>query len=398
MKNKQNRMHFLCGDSNLINNIDSIKVLKTFSSEVVDFLQCLHLEILTDKRSEIYPDLITFAFWCRKNNIFKFEKSYNDIEFRLGIGVVLHIAPSNVPLNFAYSLVAGLLAGNINIVRLSSKEFNQVEILVAAINRLTRDQFQSIKNHIFLIQYPHDSDITKQLSSLSDGRIIWGGTKTINTIRENIIKPNGIDLGFADRYSICVIDSDEYLLAQDKKQIANHFYNDSYTNDQYTCSSPSLIFWLGKNKIEAQNIFWQYLESIVSQKYTINEKQSIDKLLAFYDLSLKYTCRKEIVSNNLITRIKMTTIDDAIFDYRCGNGFFMEYNIEKLEEILPYSKKSCQTITYFGIKNEIITALIVVNGVKGCDRIVKMGRALNFSLIWDGHDLITMFSRKISYI
>ena len=123
----------------MIDGIASIKVLKTFSSEVVDFLQCLHLEILSDKRSEMYPDLITFSFWCRKNNILKFKESYNDIDFRIGIGVVLHIAPSNVPLNFAYSLVAGLLAGNINIVRLSSKEFNQVAILVAAINRLIKN-------------------------------------------------------------------------------------------------------------------------------------------------------------------------------------------------------------------------------------------------------------------
>lgn len=40
-----------------------------------------------------------------------------------GRGVAFHIAPSNVAVNFAFSLAAGLLTGNANIVRLSSKPF-----------------------------------------------------------------------------------------------------------------------------------------------------------------------------------------------------------------------------------------------------------------------------------
>lgn len=396
MKNKENNIHFLCGNRDLIDKISEVKVVQPFSHEVVDFLHALHLEILADSRSRMYPDLLTFAFWCRKNNILKLKKPYNDLEFRLGLGVVFHIAPSNVPLNFAYSLVAGLLAGNINIVRLSTKNFEQVYILLESINKLLENQFQYLKNHICIIQYHHNSDITKYLSSLSDGRIIWGGSKTIQTIREFLITPNGIDLGFADRYSICIIDSDRYLFSEDKKQIVSHFFNDSYTNDQYACSSPSLIFWLGKNKIEAKKVFWKHLESIVNQKYTLNEAQSMTKLSAFYELSLKYSCKKEITTNNLLTRIQMITMDEAVFDYRCGNGFFMEYNIDKIEEIIPFCKKRCQTITYFGIEKDTITSLIINHGVKGCDRIVKIGRGLEFSLVWDGHDLITMFSRKIA--
>ena len=54
----------------------------------------------------------------------------NDKEnFRLGRGCVFHISPSNVPVNYAYSLVVGLLTGNTNIVRISSKDFPQVEII-----------------------------------------------------------------------------------------------------------------------------------------------------------------------------------------------------------------------------------------------------------------------------
>ena len=47
----------------------------------------------------------------------------------LGRGNIFHIAPSNVPMNFAYSLAFGLLSGNNNIVRIPSRNFFQVDIL-----------------------------------------------------------------------------------------------------------------------------------------------------------------------------------------------------------------------------------------------------------------------------
>ena len=57
------------------------------------------------------------------------KAKYDDAELRLGKGVVFHIAPSNVPVNFAFSFAAGLLAGNANIVRIPSKDFEQVQIM-----------------------------------------------------------------------------------------------------------------------------------------------------------------------------------------------------------------------------------------------------------------------------
>ena len=39
---------------------------------------------------------------------------------RLGWGTVLHIAPSNIPVNFAFSFLMGFLSGNVNHVRVPS--------------------------------------------------------------------------------------------------------------------------------------------------------------------------------------------------------------------------------------------------------------------------------------
>lgn len=50
--------------------------------------------------------------------------------------MALHIAPSNVPVNFAVSMTSSLLAGNCTVVRVSSKRFLQVDVICEAINGL----------------------------------------------------------------------------------------------------------------------------------------------------------------------------------------------------------------------------------------------------------------------
>ena len=69
-----------------------------FSDEVVEFLNALSGAILKDVKSRIYPDAITFAFFCRKANVLKMKEQYTDDTLRLGRGILFHIAPSNVPI------------------------------------------------------------------------------------------------------------------------------------------------------------------------------------------------------------------------------------------------------------------------------------------------------------
>ena len=79
---------------------------------------------------------MTFAFWCRKANLVRLKEQCTDTIGRIGKGIVFHIAPSNVPVNFAFSLAFGLLAGNGNVVRVSDKQFEQVSIICRNLNKL----------------------------------------------------------------------------------------------------------------------------------------------------------------------------------------------------------------------------------------------------------------------
>ena len=86
-----------------------------FAKKNCDFISEISNLILKNKYYKKFPDLMTFAFWCRRSNIERIKADYN-LENRVGRGEVFHVTPSNVPLNFAYSFCFSFLAGNNNIV------------------------------------------------------------------------------------------------------------------------------------------------------------------------------------------------------------------------------------------------------------------------------------------
>ena len=181
-----------------------------FDKDIILLLNEVSKQILNNSKCKKFPDLIYFGFWCRENNIKSIINNYSFFKNRMGRGTVLHIAPSNVPTNFAYSMVFGLLSGNNNIIRLPSKNFLQVEILCNILKKLSKKKnYKKIFNRLLLIKYENSDIISSELSKDMEARIIWGGDKTVNKFKSFITKPRCIDIAFANRYSVCVIDSNK---------------------------------------------------------------------------------------------------------------------------------------------------------------------------------------------
>ena len=118
--------------------------------QVVSFCQTLSVRLLKDKIARSFADIVTFAYFCRKANIHAIRSTLQNIDRRQGWGRLIHIAPSNIPVNFAFSLMMGVLSGNSNYVRLPSKSYAQVDIIVEAIvSVLQAEEFASLASRIF---------------------------------------------------------------------------------------------------------------------------------------------------------------------------------------------------------------------------------------------------------
>ncbi len=396
MQLKGKNISFCIGSQKDLDKISSIKSLPIFDKKILNFLETLSRCLLSSQSIRLYPDIAAFAFWIRKKGIENIANKYQSDMLRLGRGVAFHITPANIPIQFAVSLVYGMLSGNTNIVRISDKEFEEVDIICNAINNiLSMKEFEKVRSYICVIRYGHDDEVTEYLSSISDVRLIWGGNNTIYNMRKFKTKPRTVELCFADRDSIAIINADKYLEAR-HDILAKDFYNDTYSVDQNACSSPRIIIWMGKKVEEAKSIFWNSLKTEL-REYDLPPLAGSEKLLQYCILAQDHNHITKIADDNKLVRVELCELFENVLNYKSNMGYFFEYTIQNLTEIVPLLRNSCQTICYYGIESEDIQELVAKSGVRGVDRIVPMGHAQEFSLIWDGYDIIGNLSRIVSH-
>ena len=154
-----NKVQYLVGSAEIACNLLSVAAKVPFDDEIVEFLNDVSRELMKNGESKAYSDVVTFGFWIRKGSVLKLKERFNENDgIHLGKGVVFHIAPSNVPVNFAYSLVSGLLCGNSNVVRVPSKEFPQVKIIMETFNKVL-ESHEAMKPYVLCVRYDRDKEI-----------------------------------------------------------------------------------------------------------------------------------------------------------------------------------------------------------------------------------------------
>jgi len=380
----------------------SINCFEPYSVLSIEFLDEFSKIILGNRSFKKYSDLMTFAFWCRKSNIETLKRKHNIEKNRLGLGLVFHIAPSNIPINFVISYVYGLLSGNSNIIRVSSKYFEQTSIIISTIKDIfSNTKYKEIKESTQFVSYERDDKITSEFSKIAQGRIIWGGDVTINNIKSLPSPAKSIDIAFSDRYSMAILNAEE-ILKLDKTSLSKltlDFYNDTLLMNQNACSSPHLILWNGQKQEEAKKAFWNEFINIVRNKYTFSEVISIDKYTKFCQTTINKKGQQKIDNyQNIIYCVQLTSIDKNVTNLRGEGGYFYEYSIENFEKITPVITNKIQTLCYFGVNSKELSNYVLKNRLQGIDRIVPVGRALEISVIWDGYDIIRTLSRLIDVI
>lgn len=385
-----------------------LRPLVPYSDEACAFLDSLSKRLLADRQARAYPDVVSLAYWCRRSSLqakrIEFERREGG-RVRLGRGLALHIAPSNVPVNFAFSFVFSLLAGNANVVRVPTKQFGQVDVICRAISEELASH-PNLANQNAFVRYPSNkNEITEMLSERADIRMIWGGDATVERIRAMKSAPRCVDIAFSDRYSVAVINACEIRSLDEKslEQLARAFYNDTYLMDQNACSSPMIVFWLNDSR-RARLTFWDAVARYAHNVYGLQPAISVEKYVKLSedaagglvgDLCAKY--------DGYLTHVDVTkhihdNPEGSLESLRGRGGYFYEAAIDSIDGLLPLVTSKYQTLSYYGINPADVAQSIATQGVVGFDRIVPIGKALDIDIVWDGHDLAAELSRIISQV
>jgi len=388
-------LKFITGDEARLRAMPSLLAFAPFSAEILALLHTFSQLTLRDSEAKGWPDVVSLGFWCRPASLAQMRAACGNLANRHGRGVIFHVAPGNVATNFAYSLFTGLLTGNANVVRLPGRDHPQVAIILRLLDAALSEH-PALAAYICLVRYDRQQHINDALSALCDTRIIWGGDATIMQIRRSPLKARALDIAFADRFSLAAIDAERYLAYAEKEKLAQAFFNDTLLNDQNACSSPSLVVWLGKNCAAAREEFWRRFYDFASRYYRLEPASAVNKLMRLYLLGAQMQGVKKVSGDdNLLVRVELPTVNADIMALRGNSGFFLEYVAHSLDDITPLCDERCQTLATFGLDDETITHWLATRRPKGVDRVVPFGRTLDFTLQWDGYDLVAMLTRNI---
>jgi hypothetical protein len=379
-----------------------------FDETAVAFCTALSAELLGSVGGSRNPQLVALGYWLRPASIEQMRRSLETLASARSIivprGRAFHVTPANVDTMFAYSWILGLLAGNANIVRLSSHATDLAARLLTVISEVIGDsRFDQLRGRNWLVRFGRDDAVSRELSAIADIRVLWGGNATIEHFRNFPLPPRGRDVVFPNRHSMTIIATDAVEQANDEElaSAADRFFNDAYSFDQAACSSPRLVIWAaaseGDDTAAARRRFRAAVsEAIRRRGYQAELGTAINKMVfGLRRAAASEGVRYERVSNEE-TWIEIPTLRGYDRDH-CGGGLFFEYVSRDLGgDLERFVVAEDQSAMCFGLGQEELNALARRLNGRGIDRWVPLGSALDFNASWDGYDLLQEFVKRVT--
>jgi len=216
---------------------------------------------------------IPYEYFMNHIPMFEKESLYKKVEIELGkdyrslenldefnrreirpLGILFHIAAGNVDVLPAYSVIEGLLSGNINILKLPSGDKG---VSVKLLSELILIE-PKLKSYIFVFDVPStELETLKIFADIADAIIVWGGDVAVKAARSMAsVTTKIIEWGHKLSFGYATLDASD----DDLRGIAHHM---AMTN-QVLCSSAQGIFVDTNSRVEldqfADRFFSIFLE------------------------------------------------------------------------------------------------------------------------------------------
>lgn len=377
---------------------------KPFDEALVAFVAELGRALTLDTAARRYQELVALGFWFRRARLDALSERVNggDRYVMRARGTVFHIAPANVDSVFVYSWLLSLLCGNRNVVRVSSKRGPQLEVFFGILNGLlSQAGWRDIAERNVIASYPHDDVITTALSACCGLRVIWGGDDTVGRIRQVPIPPRATELTFANRQSAAVMRAGWVCCIDDRRLglLAEQFCADTFWFGQQACSSPRVVYWVGTpdDVADARAAFWPRVEAAFARKGLswLPAEKTGRFAIACAMVGEHDVARVDSDLAGPVLRVAANSYDAQFRGRHGGYGLVVEVTRDDLHALAVDLRDEDQTLACAGFDRDTLCALAEALPGGAVDRIVPIGSALEFDAVWDGHDLLRHFTRRV---
>lgn len=152
------------------------------------------------------------------------------------VGLVAHIAPGNAATVAPLSLIEGLLAGNVNVLKTSSDDTLFAPHLLAEL--AARDPTGALAERVIVLRFPSSrQDWLRLMCAPADAVAIWGGESAVAGVTAHV--PAGCRLvEWGHKISFAYLTRDAWA----DEATLNALVNDVCLFEQQACSSPQVVY------------------------------------------------------------------------------------------------------------------------------------------------------------
>ncbi|MBQ8814538.1 MAG: acyl-CoA reductase [Lachnospiraceae bacterium] len=178
---------------------------------------------------------------------------------RYPLGILFHIAAGNVDGLPAYSVIEGLLTGNINILKLPAGDNG---LSIKLLSELIRFE-PALKDYVYVFDVPStETETLKKFAEIADGIVVWGGDEAVAAARSMADVQTRI-IAWGHKLSFAYVT--EQASEEDLYRLALHICE----TNQVLCSSCQGIF------VDTED--WTVLESFGEQFFELLKKANAEK-------------------------------------------------------------------------------------------------------------------------
>lgn len=200
---------------------------------------------------------------CSRPGILKRKYPGRQFESWAPLGMVVHVMPANVFSVAALGMVEGLLAGNINVVKLSARDSAFGSRFAEALCQL--DASGRLKNYIAYVHVSSkDTERLQAMFNAADGISAWGGEAAIAALRQRA--PQGVRfIDWGHKISFGYTAAETLADPQARQAALEGAARDVCRLDQQACSSPQTWFVEGD-----EDEVWQFAQQLADTLKTLS--------------------------------------------------------------------------------------------------------------------------------
>jgi acyl-CoA reductase-like NAD-dependent aldehyde dehydrogenase len=309
------------------------------------------------------------------------------------LGTLLHIAAGNVDALPVFSVIEGLLTGNINILKLPGSDDG---LSIAILAELIKEE-PLIADYVYVFDYPsEDIDSLKKMAEAADAIVVWGGDAAVSAVR-SMAKPNTKIIEWGHKISFAYV-SGERIPDASLIGVAQNICE----TQQLFCNSCQGIY-LDTENLEEVVCFAERFLSILDEVSKSCPAQDDLYLQAQKTLQL-YTERLEAVKRNKrvfqTENCSVIAFDNHILEpsYMFGNCWVKPLPREKIIPVLRPYKNYLQTVALIceeNRKSEFEGLLLKLGVVR-----ITNGRNMSKSycgIPHDGEFPLQRYMKRVSY-